>query len=136
MLAAGLLFILLVALAAAGFVLYMFWWRIQRPVPKLSEDAIVSGLEANVEIVRDRHGIPHIYAESDADLFRALGFVHAQERLWQMEQRRRLAHGRLAEVFGEPAMDADRFSRTIGFSRLSHVELETMGQEDRQILEQ
>jgi penicillin amidase len=74
-------------------------------------------------VLRDQHGIPYIYAETTADLFRAQGFVHAQDRLWQMEQNRRIGRGTLAEVFGEAALDADRFSRIIGFLRAAETEL-------------
>ena len=89
----------------------------QRPVPAYDGRADMDGLDAPVEILRDNHGIPHIYAHSCADLFRAQGYVHAQDRMWQMEQNRRIGHGKLAEVFGEAALDADRFSRIVGFRR-------------------
>ena len=135
MLIVAFLLIVLGALFLAVALIYVYWRRIQRPVPKLDRDAKVRGLQANVEVLRDRHGIPHLYAENDADLFRALGFVHAQDRLWQMEQRRRVALGRLAEVFGEAALDADRFSRAIGLGRAARAELDRMDAPERQALE-
>lgn len=82
----------------------------------------VPGLSAPVEVFRDRWGIPHIYARTDLDLFLAQGYVHAQDRLWQMELQRRLGHGRLAEVFGERALEADRFLRVLGFGRVARRE--------------
>ena len=70
-----------------------------------------------VELLRDRHGIPHIYAASLEDAHFALGFVHAQDRLWQMEMNRRIGSGRLAEILGANALEADRFMRTLGLRR-------------------
>lgn len=122
-------------LSAAGLVLYLYWWRIQRPIPNLDGEHILSGLDATVNVLRDRNAIPHIYAETDDDLFRAQGYIHAQERLWQMEQKRRIAHGTLAEVFGAEALDADRFSRTVGFRRAAEAELSELGAEVRRTLE-
>jgi penicillin amidase len=79
-------------------------------------------LRAPVEIIRDRWGIPHIYAGNTQDLFFAQGFVHAQDRLWQMEINRRLGLGRLGELFGELALDTDRAVRTFGFNRLGRAD--------------
>ena len=79
-----------------------------------------------MEVLRDQHGIPHIYAQTEADLWRAQGFTHAQDRLWQMEQNRRVAQGRLAELFGKVALDVDRFSRIVGFRRAAQVELDAL----------
>lgn len=71
------------------------------------------GLQAPVEVRYDERGVPHIRAQNDADLYRALGFVHAQDRLFQMEMLRRLANGELAEVFGAALLDTDRLFRTL-----------------------
>ncbi|MEZ4867948.1 MAG: penicillin acylase family protein [Caldilineaceae bacterium] len=130
-----LVLLLLIALPVIGFFLYLYWWSIQRSNPQQEGQIKVAGFAAPVEILRDQHGVPHIYAQSRADLFRAQGFVHAQDRLWQMEQNRRIARGALAEVFGEAALDADRFSRIIGFWRAAQAELETLDAETRQSLE-
>jgi penicillin amidase len=64
-------------------------------------------------LVRDREGVPHIFAKSTDDLYMALGFVHAQDRLWQMELQRRTGQGRLSEIFGERTLGADVFLRTL-----------------------
>jgi penicillin amidase len=66
-----------------------------------------------VEVVRDREGVPHIFAKTTDDLYMALGFVHAQDRLWQMELQRRAGQGRLSEIFGERTFGADVFLRTL-----------------------
>ncbi|MBI5576896.1 MAG: penicillin acylase family protein [Deltaproteobacteria bacterium] len=87
----------------------------QGSVPQRDGALAVPGLSAPVEIVRDRYGIPHITARNDRDLYFAQGFVHAQDRLFQMDTERRLARGELAEIFGEKALPADRLFRHLGF---------------------
>jgi len=82
------------------------------------------GLDASVDIFRDQWGVPHIYAQSLIDALFAQGFVHAQDRLFQMELNRRTAQGTLSEVFGELALDTDRTARTFGFNRLGHADWE------------
>ncbi len=86
----------------------------------------VAGVSATVEIGRDRHGVPHIRAASADDAYFGLGFVHAQDRFWQMEAMRRLATGRLSEVIGPPTLGRDRFMRTLGFSRLVEIQFERL----------
>ena len=129
----SLVVILAVALLV-GFVFYIYWWLVQRPVPKLDGIVSLDCLDAEVEVRYDRHAIPHVYAHSHADMFRAQGFIHAQNRMWQMEQARRIAYGTLAEVFGDVALDADRFSRTIGFRRAAEEELLALDAEMQQVL--
>src|SRR5438128_277556 len=68
-----------------------------------------------VEIVRDRYGIPHIFADDDRDLFFAQGFVAAQDRLFQIDWWRRVGNGETAEVLGKEALEADRFARLIKY---------------------
>lgn len=128
---AFLLSLIVLILIVGGFLLYIYWWLVQRPAPKYEQNHSLDCLEKPVEILRDKHAIPHIYAETEADLFRAQGFVHAQDRLWQMEQNRRIAQGRLAEVFGEPALEADRFSRIVGFARLAQAEWDALDEAAR-----
>lgn len=98
---------------AAGALSYL----LRRPLPSLDGEVRLNGLSAAVEIVRDRWGIPHISARDPFDAFFGQGFCHAQDRLWQMELTRRLASGRLAEVFGPAALDVDRFHRRLGLHR-------------------
>jgi penicillin amidase len=128
----GLLFVL--GIVAAALFLYLYWWRMQRPVPKLEGVHSAPWLEQPVEVLRDKHGIPHIFAQTEADLFRTLGWTHAQDRFWQMEQARRTAQGRLAEIFGAPALDADRFSRIIGFQRAAEADEAVLDAATRQSL--
>ena len=82
-----------------------------------SEEITVPGLFDDVRIERDTHGIPHIYAQYDLDLFFALGYVHAQDRLFQMDLQRRLPSGCLSEIVGEDAYESDTFYRTLGMRR-------------------
>lgn len=108
---AGALLLLLLVAAAGGYA------YLRASLPQTSGEIRVTGLTAPVEIVRDRYGIPHISAKSDADAWFALGFVHAQDRLSQMELTRRLGEGRLAELLGPKALPSDRFMRILGVER-------------------
>jgi len=103
-------------------------------LPQTNGTLNMAGLSDSVEIIRDRWGIPHIYVESTADLFYAQGFVHAQDRLFQMELNRRTAAGRLSELFGEIALDTDRFVRTFGFNRLGRADWENAAFEVKEML--
>ena len=99
-----------VAVSAAG---YLFW----RAMPTYSGAETLPGLSAEVRVWRDGYGVPHIFAASMDDAARALGYLHASERLFQMELQRRVGQGRLAEVFGADRLDVDKFIRTLGFYR-------------------
>ena len=87
-------------------------------LPSLDGNLKISGLDSNIKISRDKWGIPHILAQGQSDLFFAQGFVHAQDRLWQMEFNRRLVAGRLSEILGKPTVSLDRWLRTL---RMYHV---------------
>lgn len=93
------------------------WLYLLESLPKLEGEVTVQGVSAPIEIVRDKEGVPHVFAKSEADGWFALGYAHAQDRLWQMEFQRRVARGRLAEIMGESAFDNDRLMRTLGFGR-------------------
>jgi penicillin amidase len=123
------LFVLL-ALVAGGLL-----WFLRRPLPQTQGTIHAPGLERPVEVLRDRWGVPHLYAESEADLFFAQGYVHAQERLWQMELQRRIGSGRLSEILGEMTLEVDRFFRVLGFRRAAQADFEVMDGEARQALE-
>ncbi len=93
----------------------------RRALPRLSGEFQLAGLNQPVTVHRDKWGIPHILANTRGDLFFSQGYVHAQDRLWQMEIFRRAAAGRLAEILGEEALQTDRLTRTLGFTRLAQV---------------
>lgn len=92
-------------------------------------------LGAPAEVVRDRHGIPHIYGASLRDANFALGYVHAQDRLWQMEMSRRISAGRLSELFGPASLDTDRFLRTLGIHRVARATLGNLDAETRDLFD-
>ena len=77
------------------------------------------GLSAPVHVYRDDRGIAHIYAENAEDLFFAQGYVHAQDRMWQMEFWRHIAAGRVSEIVGAPGLENDKFIRTSGWNRIA-----------------
>jgi penicillin amidase len=102
-------------------------WLSRRQLPQTTGTVVVDGLQAPVDILRDRWGVPHIYAANTPDAMFAQGFVHAQERLWQMDFQRRLVAGRLAEVLGREALPADRWLRTLGMRRVAEQEVDLLG---------
>ena len=118
----GLALLGLVAVAVAGA---FFWLR--GSLPEIDGVRALPGLAAPVEVVRDEHGIPHILAESEEDALFALGFVHAQDRMWQMEMNRRIGAGRLSEVLGSAALGTDRLLRVLGLHRRAKASLEHLG---------
>ncbi len=95
------------------------WHVLTRSLPRTEGEYAVAALHAPVEIRRDDAGVPHILATNDADMYQAAGFVHAQDRLWQMDLMRRYGQGRLAELFGARAVTSDRLMRTIGIARIA-----------------
>ncbi|MDX1396763.1 MAG: penicillin acylase family protein [Gemmatimonadota bacterium] len=95
----------------------------------------VAGLDEAVFIGYDDHAIPTISAANEDDLFRAQGFVHASERLWQLELFQRIAGGTLAEIFGAPAVDTDRLIRTLDLAGAARAELDGLDPESRRPLE-
>ncbi len=99
---------LIVALVAVIGVSYYFAIR---SLPEYDAQAAALGLKAPVEIVRDNANVPHIFGENDEDVYFALGYAHAQDRLWQMTMLRRTAQGRLSELFGERTLGIDKVLR-------------------------
>ncbi len=107
----------------------------RRSLPQTRGVLRVPGLKSSVEILRDEWGVPHIYAQNLDDLFFAQGYVHAQDRLWQMELNRRLVSGRLSEAFGALALDTDRLIRTLGFARSAENDWRGLKDESKHTLE-
>ena len=93
----------------------------QRSLPQISGEIVIPGdvLWDEVKVSRDAHGVPHIEATSLHDATLAQGFVHCQDRLWQLNTNRLLASGKLSEHFGPDALDTDRLARTLGFAFLA-----------------
>ena len=88
----------------------------------------LSGIKKSAAIYRDKWHVPHIYTENNADMFFCQGFVHAQDRFWQMEINRRIGQGRLAETFGKDALNTDRLIRTLGFNRLAQQDFQLLSE--------
>ena len=101
------------ALVLTVLTLFVAWWVFSRSIPDYDADWQVSGLNARVDIVRSNANVPHIYGQTDHDVFYGLGFVHAQDRLWQMLMTRRTAQGRLSELFGERTLQIDELMRRL-----------------------
>jgi penicillin amidase len=123
------LVIIAVVLAGVGT------WFVRRPWPQVSGMTAVSGLSGPVEVIRDKWGVPHIYAQNEHDLFFAQGYVHAQDRLWQMEFNRCISSGTLSAVLGEATLDTDRFLRTIGLRRAAEKDWGLIDDDTRAVLE-
>ena len=124
---ARLIVIVLALLLVAG-VAVGGWFgvrTVRASYPQVTGTIPVPGLSGPVDVLRDAHGIPQIYADTPEDLFRAQGYVHAQDRFWEMDVRRHITSGRLSEMFGASQVDTDSFLRTMGWSRVARVEYET-----------
>jgi penicillin amidase len=127
-LGAGLLLLLVLLVGLA------LWYR-QASLPVYGGTLHVDGLSAPLRIDRDAHAIPLIAGASEADALFGLGYAHAQDRLWQMDFKRRIAHGRLAELVGPAGLDTDRFLRTLGIGRSAQALLAAMDGETRALLD-
>lgn len=106
-------------------------WSVRRPFPTYAGERPLAGLSAPVTVHRDGHGIPQVYAETVEDLFRAQGYVHAQDRFWEMDFRRHVTGGRLAELFGPDLVESDAFLRTLGWRRVAAAEWELLPAQTR-----
>ncbi|HLW90421.1 MAG TPA: penicillin acylase family protein [Roseiarcus sp.] len=125
--------ILVVALVvlAVGAVAFVFY----RAMPDYSGTASLPGLSAEVRVYRDGYGVPHIFAATMDDAARALGYIHASERLFEMETQRRAGQGRLAEILGADLIGVDKFIRTLGFYREAETSFEVFSPEAKATLQ-
>ena len=121
-------------LAAAGGLATAWRRLLRRPLPKTEGTLRVEGLEAPLEIGRDRFGVPRVTARSPVDLCFGHGFCHGQDRLWQLELYRRFAAGRVCEFAGAEALDTDILMRTLGFRRTAETEVGRIGDSARDYL--
>jgi penicillin amidase len=122
-------------LALSVLLLILIPYNITRSFPKTDGEIQLTGLDAPVEIYRDSYGIPHIYASTADDLFFAQGYVHAQDRFWQMDFWRHIGSGRLAELLGDSLVETDQILRTLGFARIAKEEYETYDPTSKAILD-
>ena len=127
---AGAIVVLIVATVATAF-----GFLFLRPLPTIDGDERLIGLHERGEVLRDRYGVPHIFAADQHDASFLQGYTTAQDRLWQMDLYRRAAAGRLAEVLGEPGLESDRFMRTLGLTRAAALDLGVASPQVMEILQ-
>ncbi|MFQ5651834.1 MAG: penicillin acylase family protein [bacterium] len=127
----GTTFLAIVLLTIA----FLSYRLLTRSLPQTKGRMQLTCLTRPVQVYRDAWGVPHIFAENEADLFRAAGFVTAQDRLWQMDFTRRVASGRLSEILGEAAIEDDKFLRLWGFRRIAGEIAQNLSPESRLALE-
>jgi penicillin amidase len=108
---------------------------VRRSHPSTTGALALPGLTAPVSVERDAEGVPTIVASDVGDLFRAQGFVHAQDRYWEMDFRRHVTAGRLSELFGASQLGTDRFIRTLGWRRVAEAELDLLEPDTRAMLD-
>ncbi|MFZ5808249.1 MAG: penicillin acylase family protein [Chloroflexota bacterium] len=135
----GAIILLLLILFFAGIYAFLFQFYFpvsvaSRSFPQTAGEITLEGLDQAVEIYRDQMGIPHIYASTLHDLFFAQGYVHAQDRFWQMDFWRHIGSGRLAEMFGASQVETDAFLRTLGWRQIAEQEYGLLSDESRAIL--
>src|SRR5688572_21509091 len=126
-----------VSVIALLTVLAFFWamWRVRASLPQLDGRATVNGLAGDVTLERDASGVPTIRAGTRIDAARALGWLHGQDRFFQMDALRRVAAGELSALFGKRALNRDRANRMHGFRKIARTVVSQLNPEHRAILE-
>ncbi|MEL6647629.1 MAG: penicillin acylase family protein, partial [Pseudomonadota bacterium] len=112
----------------------VFYFLLSRSLPIYDKEMDVTGISAPVEIVRDNANVPHIFGKTDADTFFGLGYVHAQDRLWQMVMLRRTAQGRLSEIFGTQTVEIDKLMRRLDLYRHARSSVDVQDARTREAL--
>ena len=120
---------LLVGLSVVAFV------TVRRSFPDTTGEVRLNGLKGPVEIKRDAHGIPQIFADDPADLFFAQGYVQAQDRFYEMDFRRHVTAGRLSELVGKGGLETDKLVRTLGWRRVAEQEYAELDADTRSLLQ-
>ncbi|SMO97046.1 penicillin acylase family protein [Gracilimonas mengyeensis] len=129
-----LIFLLILIIGFAGLA---FYWTFYKPLPEYEATIPLEELNEEVDVFWDNYGTPHIYANQEADLYFALGYIHAQDRLWQMTLSQIAAEGRFAEFFGndEELIQLDKYQRTIGIWKIAEQLEKELNEEELAILE-
>ena len=130
-----LVFTAVVLVLALGSLASISVGTVRQSFPMLDGQLTVPGLDGSVEVLRDAYGVPQIYADNPEDLFEAQGFVHAQDRFYEMDFRRHLAAGRLSELFGASQVETDAYVRTLGWHRVAEQELSLLAPSTRRYLD-
>ena len=128
----GILIVLVPVVLLLGFLLNKLT---QKSFYSNSGEVHISGINSQVKIYSDEYSVPHIIANTEHDMYFALGYMHAQDRLWQMDLTRRVAEGRLSEIFGSSTIDFDKLFRTIGISKYAYHLKESISPKSKEILE-
>jgi penicillin amidase len=131
------IFFSLLSAAGVGVTGLAIGWRylLQRSVSRNSGQLRIRGISNPVEIIRDKWGVPHIYAKNEQDLFFAQGYVHAQDRLFQMDSHRRVGVGRISEISGSSGLATDRYARYFGWKRAAEAQVSGMSAEVRSVMD-
>lgn len=127
-------FIIVFALLVAGVMIFVNILS-NKGLTDYNADMKLKGLTGEVEVLRDQYGLAHVYAENQTDLYRAVGYIQARDRFWQMDLLRRVTMGRLSEIFGEDMIDADKLFRSLRISEKSKSILEGCDPELTQYIE-
>ncbi|MGW5350028.1 penicillin acylase family protein [Streptomyces sp. NPDC004031] len=117
--------LVLLLMAGVGFASYWSVSTVRASFPQTTGSLKLAGLSAPVDVERDAYGIPQIYADTPEDLFRAQGYVQAQDRFYEMDVRRHLTSGRLSEMFGKGQVETDAFLRTLDWHGVAQKEYDT-----------
>lgn len=102
--------------------------------PKIKGDHSLEGLQSEVKIIRDQWGVPHIFAQNEKDLFFGCGYVHAQERMWQMDLFRKAGFGRLSEIFGKKTLKNDKLMRNLGLNEAASIDYTKLSERMKELL--
>lgn len=113
--------ILMILILLIILILGAIWFYLRYQSPQYSGELILEELHENTEVLFDEYGIPHIYAQNEEDAYFTLGYVQAQERLFQMELYRRLIQGRTSEIFGEALISTDKYFLTLGLNNIAEA---------------
>jgi penicillin amidase len=127
----GILIILIPALAVLGL---LFRGLSHKSFYPDTGTVSITGISSDVKIYSDDYGVPHILASNESDMYFALGYMHARDRLWQMDLMRRVAEGRLAEILGTKVLDYDKLFRTIGINKTAYKLYENASPKSKDIL--
>ena len=126
--------LLFLFIALAG--VYFYIQNIKKSaLPNYNENIKIEGLKDEVKVYRDQYGIPHVYASNEEDLYKVVGYISAQDRMWQMDLLRRVTQGRLSELFGEKTVDTDEFLRKLQIPENSRKLLPSLDDKTRKPLE-
>lgn len=128
-------FTLLLIILTIGFAGLAIYWTFYKPLPDYEATINIESLQQQTSIIWDDFGVPHIFATNELDAYTSLGYVHAQDRLWQMTLSQLFVQGRFAEFIGEDVIEFDKYSRTIGFWRIAAEIESSMDYRELQILQ-